>query len=92
MPSPTTTQGLLGIFLRGADTPTTNPRATTLPVPSPTSSSLWVILADRAMGRSARGRVRGRKGPHEEGGGVNMGRGTEQGRLGKSAQQNRDGA
>ena len=67
MPSPTTTQGLLEIFLRGADPPSTNPRVTTPPVQLPRSSSLRAILASGDGGRSARGGASGRKGPREEG-------------------------
>ena len=53
MPSPTTTRGLLGHFPRGADPPANDRRATTLPVRSPTSLSLRVILAAGAWGRGA---------------------------------------
>ena len=58
MPSPTTMRGLLGIFPRGADPRATNPRTTTLPVQSPTSSSLRAISVARAGGRSTRGGAR----------------------------------
>ena len=55
MPSPTTVRGLLGHFLRGADPPATNQRASTPPVRSPTYSSLRAISAAGARGRGARG-------------------------------------
>ena len=67
MPSPKTTQGLLGLFPRGEDPPANNPCATTPPVRSPTSSSLRATLAARAEGRSLRGGASGRRGPREEG-------------------------
>ena len=68
MPSTTTTQGLLGIFLRGADPPATDLSATTLPVRSLTSLSLQEISAAGAGVRSVRGGASSRKGPQEEGG------------------------
>ena len=67
MPSPTTTHGLLGIFPRGADPHANDPHATTLPVRSPTFSSLRAISAARARGRSTRGGASVRRGPREEG-------------------------
>ena len=67
MPSPTTTQDLLGIFPRGADLPDNDPSATTPPVRSPTSSSLRAISSTGAGGRSARGGTSGRSGLREEG-------------------------
>ena len=67
MPSPTTTRGLLGLFPQGAELPATDPGATTLPVRLPKSSSLWVILAAGAWGKSARGGASVHKGPQEEG-------------------------
>ena len=66
MPSPTTTQGLLGIFPLGTDTPLTDLSAPTLPIRLPTSSSLWAILAARADGWSTRGRASGRNSSQEE--------------------------
>ena len=67
MPSPTTMQGLLGLFTRGADPPANEPRATIPPVQSPTSLSLQAILAAGAGGRSARGGARGHRVPREVG-------------------------
>ena len=66
MPSPTMARGLLGLFPQGVDPPATDQRKTTLPVRSPTSLSLQVILVARAGGRGVRGRVSGRKGQREE--------------------------
>ena len=54
MPPPTTMRGLLGPFPQGADPPTTDPCATTLPVRFPTSSSLREISAARDGGRRVR--------------------------------------
>ena len=67
MPSPTTAQGLLGNFPRGADPPANDPRATTPPVGYPTYLSLLSILAAKAGVRSARGGASGRRGPREVG-------------------------
>ena len=80
--SPTTVRGLLGHFLRGADPPTTDQRASTLPVRSPTSSSLWALLAAGAGGRGAQGGASGRRSPRDGGGEVleqRGGTGTENG-------------
>ena len=60
-------RGLLGHFPRGADPPANDQRATTLPVGSPTSSSLRAISAARAGGRSAWARASGRKATREVG-------------------------
>ena len=84
MPSPTTTRGLLVLFPRGVDPPANNPRATTPPVRSPTSLSLWEILAAGAGGRSARGggeRPQGPAGEEEE---RNRGGGGSEGWSGRS--------
>ena len=77
MLSPTTARGLLGIFLRGTDPPATYQRATTLPIQSPTSSSLWSLLAAVAGERGARGKTSGRKSPRDgRGGSAGEGGGT----------------
>ena len=67
MPYPTTTRGLLGIFPRGTDLLANNPRATTLPVRSPTYLFLRVISLAGEGGRSVRGGASGRRGPQAEG-------------------------
>ena len=53
IPSPTITRGLLGHFPRGTDPPANGQHANTPPVQSPTSSSLWAILAAGDGVRSA---------------------------------------
>ena len=67
MLSPTTTRGLLGHFPWGADPPTNDRRATTLPVRSPESVSLRAILASRDGGRSAWAGASGRRAMREVG-------------------------
>ena len=69
MPSQTTTQRILGHFPQGTDPPANDRRATTLPVRSPTSLSLRAIMASRAVGRIAWGRVSGCRDTREVGGG-----------------------
>ena len=66
MPSPTTTQGLLGLSPQGADPPANEPRTTTPPIRYPTSLSLREISAARAGGRSASGGVSRRRALREE--------------------------
>ena len=69
--SPTTTRGLLGHFPRGADPSANDRRATTPPVRSPTSSSLWTISVAGAGGRSAWAGARSCRATREvEGGGA----------------------
>ena len=93
MLSPTTSRGMLGLFLRGADPPATDQRATTQPVRSPTSFYLQAILVARDGGGGARGGVGGCRSSRDgRGGGGEGGRVTKQGRTGKDVQYRGGGA
>ena len=70
MTSPTMARGLLGHFLRGADLPATDQRASPLPIQSPTSLSLRLILAAGAGGRGVQVGASSCKSPRDGGGGV----------------------
>ena len=56
MPYLTTSRGLLGHFLHGADLPATDNQSSPLPVRFPIYLSLWAILAAGAGGVGVMGR------------------------------------
>ena len=67
MPFPTTVQGLLGNFPRGADPPANDPCVKIPLVQLPTYLSLRAISMPGAGGRSARGGAIGRRGMRKVG-------------------------
>ena len=87
LPSPTTTRGLLGHFTRGVDPPANDRHATTLPVRSPTSSSLRGISEAGAGGRGAWARASGRRATREMGRG-GAGEDESEGWSGESGSSN----
>ena len=70
MTSPTMTRGLFGHFLRGADPPATDQRASLPPVQFLTSFSLWAISVAGTRGRDAQGGASDRRSPWDGGGSI----------------------
>ena len=68
MPYLTTSRGLLGHFLHGADLPATDNQSSPLPVRFPIYLSLWAILAAGARRGGAGGGAGGRRSLRDGGG------------------------